>query len=169
MNKLPDDLLIKIMLYSDNNSLHIVNKYINTIIKELKSKYLLEPLTIYYKLVRWTYQTGSPLIINVNNKPEYRPRMKVGNIKKTNIHKIELGEVKNDCNIFPSKILEKSLIKPYYVRPVSTPYIVTKRPMYNIYSMWIKKEDYDKAKIYEMLYPSLEKNRYVMPYRRHTL
>tara|TARA_B110000444_G_scaffold50410_1_gene46418 strand:+ start:2198 stop:2707 length:510 start_codon:yes stop_codon:yes gene_type:complete len=169
MNELPDDLLVKIMLYSDNTNLHIVNKYINTIIKELKSNYLSQPLTIYYRLVKWTYQTGTPLIINSNNRPEYRPRMKVGKIENTNIRKVKLGEVKNDCNIYPSKILEKSLIMPYYVKPTSTPYIVTKRPMYNIYSMWVKKEDYDKAKIYEMLYPSLEKNKYVMPYTRHTL
>ena len=168
MNELPDDLLVKIMLYS-NNSLYSINKYMNNLVKKLKSNYLLNPIIVYYRLVKWTYQTGSPLIINLNRRPEYRPRMKVGKIKKAKIHKIELGEVKKDCNIYPSKKLEKSLIRPYYVRPVSTPYIVTKTPMYNIYSMWINKEDYDKAKIHEMLYPYVEKNKYIIPYRRHTL
>ena len=168
MNELPDDLLVKIMLYSNNN-LYSINKYMNSLVKKLKREYLLNPITVYYRLVKWKYQTGSPLIINLNNRQEYRPMMKVGKIKKSRIHTIELGEVKKDCNIYPSKKLERSLIKPYYVRPSSTPYIVTKMPMYNIYSMWIKEKDYDKAKIHEMLYPYVDKNKYTIPYRRHTL
>ena len=95
MNELPDDLLVKIMLYS-NNSLYSINKYMNNLVKKLKSNYLLNPIIVYYRLVKWTYQTGSPLIINLNRRPEYRPRMKVGKIKKAKIHKIELGEVKKD-------------------------------------------------------------------------
>lgn len=169
MNELSDDLLVKIMLYS-NNSLYSINKYMNSLVKKLKREYLLNPIIVYYRLVKWTYKTGTPLILNLNHsRPEYRPRMKVEKIKKTKIYKIELGQVNKDCNIYPSKRLEKSLIKPYYVKSSSTPYVVTKAPTYNIYSMWINKEDYDKAKIHEMLYPYVEKNKYTIPYRRHTL
>jgi len=169
MNGLPDELVLKIILYSDNNNLHIVNKYMNNIIKELKNRFLINPLTIYYRLVKWTYQTGSPLIINLNNRPEYRPRMKVGKIKKIKLDNVELGEVRKDCNIYPSKILESYLIKPLYIRPTTTPYVLTKVPMYNIYSMWIKKADYERAKIYEILYPSETNYKYIMLNRRHTL
>jgi hypothetical protein len=169
MNGLPDELLLKVMLYSDNNNLHIVNKYTNELIKEKKKLFLENPLTIYYRLVKWTYATGLPLIIHNEGRPEYRPRMKVGKLKKIKIDKIELGHVRNDCNIYPSKKLESELIKPYYIRPTTTPYILTQVPMYNIYSMWIKKDDYDEAKMYEMLYPSKKIYKYIMPTTNHNL
>ena len=159
------------MLYSNNSNLHIVNKYINKIIENKKKYFLKNPLTVYYRLVKWTYGTGVPLILNNNNRQEYRPRMKVGKIKKTKLHKIEIGHIRKDCNIYPSKNLESYLIKPYYIRPTTTPYVLTHVPMYNIYAMWIKEDKYDDAKIYEMLYPSEHKDmyKYIMPTRRYTL
>lgn len=169
MDELPEELIVKILLYSDNNNFHIVNKYTNNIIKERKKKFLTNPLTVYFRLVKWTYKTGSPLIINLNNRPEYRPRMKVEKIRKVKLHRIELGHVRDDCNIYPSKKLESALIKPLYIRPTTTPYILTKVPMYNIYAMWINKKDFDKAKLYEMLFPSKDNYKYIMPNRRHTL
>lgn len=169
MNNLPNELLLKIMLYSDNDNLHIVNKYINELIKEKKKLFSTNPLTVYYRLVKWSYATGLPLIIHSEGRPEYRPRMKVEKIKKVRVHKCPLGHVRKDYNIYPSKILESHLIKPYYIRPTTTPYILTRVPMYNIYMMWVKKEDYDEAKMYEMLYPSKDIYKYIMPKCPHTL
>ncbi len=163
MNKLPDDIIILIFSYT-KSELNLTNKYISNMIEKERKSFLINPITIYYKIVKWTYSSRTPLVINRTNKiAQYRPRMKVFPTKKTKIHKIPLGFVKKDLSIYPSKLLELCLIRPNPVRPREVIYMVTRMPMYNIYSIWIKKEDYMRAKLYERLYPCSNTYKYIIP------
>jgi len=163
MNELSDDLIIIIFSYAKSN-LNFTNKYMNNLIEKERKRFLMKPIEVYYKLVKWTYSSTAPLIINRTNRVhQYRPRMKVYPTKKTKIHKIPLGFVRKDLSIYPSKLLELCLIRPNAVRPRDSIYMVTRLPMYNIWSIWIKNEDYKRAKLYEMLHPCLNTYKYIIP------
>ena len=163
MNELPSELIIHIFSFT-KSKLHFTNKYNYDIIEKKRKSFLENPITVYYRLVKWSYSPRTPMIVNLSNSiKQYRPRMKVGRIKQSKIHKIPLGFVRKDLTIYPSKLLELCLIKPRPVRPRNTIYMITRMPMYNIYSIWIKPEDYSRAKLYERLYPCFKTYKYVIP------
>ena len=88
MNELPNELIIHIFSFT-KSKLHLTNKYNYDIIEEKRKSFLKNPITVYYRLVKWSYSPSTPMLLNLTNRiKQYRPRMRVGEIKKSKIHKI---------------------------------------------------------------------------------
>ena len=69
-------------------------------LEQKRKSFLYNPITVYYRIVKWSYSPTTPMIVNLSNRvKEYRPRMRVGGIKKSKIHKIPLGFVRKDLTI----------------------------------------------------------------------
>lgn len=135
---LPNDIFLKIYSFVGHNALYFDKKnYI--FLKELRRKFMENPIIIYYKLVEWKY-SGDKIILNKYAKP-LRPRMRVDNNRR-NIHiasRIFIGEIIKKKNMFyinPSLNLKKKIIDKNILLSNHNTYINTRIYYFDVFKMW---------------------------------
>ena len=135
---LPNDIFLKIYSFVGHNALYFDKNHF-IYLKELRRKYIENPILIKYKLVEWKYP-GNKIILNKYSK-QLRPKMKVNNNSNYILvgSRIFIGEIIKKGNIFqinPSLHFKRKFIEKNLLLSNVTTYVNTKVFYIDVFKMW---------------------------------